>query len=204
MLRELRSPFFPISLVTVCGWLHVFFFACCLILINNAGVQLRGCRGVTSVILVLFLERTTHWGTFWCPRHCIWLFSWSTWKFRGLSRVYPNSLEAFFFFAWTEIWKIHKIRGNLYEVSAPPWFCQSWGIQRSTSVAVLRLQMCQSQQNTEMCKNAEIKHGGKTLTWCFQTSAKGWREPGWLSSGLVVPSAELKLYSWLREQRWGL
>lgn len=79
----------------------------------------------------------------------------------------------FFFFAWTEIWKIHKIRGNLYEVSAPPRFCQSWGIQRSTSVAVLRLQMCQSQQNAEMCKNAEIKHGGKNINLMFSNLSEG-------------------------------
>lgn len=151
-------------------------------------------------ILVLFLEHTI-------LRHllksqALYLTPWSTWKFRGLSRVYPSSLEAFCL-DWdlenSQNWR-QLVWGFCYSLVLPERRHKEINFSRG----IMAPGGCQSQQNAEMCKNAEIKHGEKPLTWCFQTSAKGWQELGWLSSVLVVPSAEHKLCSWLWEQWWGL
>lgn len=52
---------------------------------------------------------------------------------------------------WTEIWKLHKIRSNLYEVSTAPWFCQSGGMKSSASLVVLWLQVPAKANKMQRC-----------------------------------------------------
>lgn len=103
-------------------------------------------------ILIIYLchsRSTPLWSTFQSFRYCICL-------------CFPEALESsedYLEFiqthsklsVWTEIWKLHKIRSNLYEVSTAPSFCQSGGMKSSASLVVLWLQVPAKANKMQRC-----------------------------------------------------